>query len=109
MADDINIEITQTPINVSIKQTSIAVSMLQTGPKGDGPVSGATVDANYHLIVSAQGNNYDAGYVRGPAGATGLTGPQGPQGLPGQGIVNLDGGTPSSIYGGITSLDFGGV
>lgn len=46
---------------------------------------------------------------QGTPGKQGPAGPQGPQGLPGQGIVNLDGGTPSSIYGGITSLDFGGV
>ena len=46
---------------------------------------------------------------QGTPGKQGPAGPQGPQGLPGQAIVNLDGGTPSSVYGGITSLDFGGV
>jgi len=33
----------------------------------------------------------------------------GPQGLQGASIADLDGGTPSSIYGGITSIDCGGV
>jgi hypothetical protein len=36
-------------------------------------------------------------------------GPQGPQGPAGISIVNLDGGTPTSIYGGITSINSGGV
>jgi hypothetical protein len=34
---------------------------------------------------------------------TGLRGPRG------QGLINLDGGTPSTNYGGIQSIDAGGV
>jgi hypothetical protein len=50
----------------------------------------------------------------GPTGATGPTGPSvtgntGVTGSTGAIYVNMDGGSPSSIYGGITPLDGGGV
>lgn len=53
----------------------------------------------------------------GPAGPTGATGPQGIQGVIGAtgpqgpmgGTYNVDGGDPSSIYGGILPLDAGGI
>ena len=49
---------------------------------------------------------------QGPIGVPGPTGPSGvsgPSGASGEGILNLDGGTPSSIYGGITPINAGGV
>lgn len=42
----------------------------------------------------------------GTPGLPGATGPVGPQGI---GITNLDGGAPTSNYGGITPIDSGGV
>jgi hypothetical protein len=53
----------------------------------------------------------------GPAGPTGPAGPQGIQGVIGAtgptgpmgGTYNVDGGDPSSVYGGILPLDAGGV
>ena len=50
----------------------------------------------------------------GPQGPTGLAGPQGPAGANGPqgpmgGTYNIDGGDPSSIYGGILPLDAGGI
>lgn len=42
----------------------------------------------------------------GPAGATGPTGPQGPGGYS---TLNLDGGQPDSIYGGINPIDCGNI
>jgi hypothetical protein len=42
----------------------------------------------------------------GPLGPTGSTGPTGPTGFS---VANIDGGFPSTNYGGITSLDSGGV
>jgi hypothetical protein len=42
----------------------------------------------------------------GPAGPTGATGSTGPTGIS---VVNIDGGFPSTNYGGITSLNAGGV
>ena len=44
----------------------------------------------------------------GPTGATGATGSTGPTGPMG-GTLNVDGGDPSSIYGGILPLDAGGI
>ena len=48
----------------------------------------------------------------GPAGVAGIdgpSGPSGPSGASGEGLLNLDGGIPSSIYGGISAIDAGGV
>jgi hypothetical protein len=45
----------------------------------------------------------------GPTGPAGPQGPSGPAGASGEGLLNLDGGTPGSLYGGITSIDAGGV
>ena len=42
----------------------------------------------------------------GPAGPTG---PTGPQGIPGYSILNIDGGAPDSIYGGIPVIDCGSI
>lgn len=47
-----------------------------------------------------------AGLVTGPQGPKGDTGAQGPQG---PAVGNLDGGLPSSTYGGINPIDCGGV
>lgn len=53
------------------------------------------------------------GGTTGPTGATGPSGPAGPTGATGPagsgGDSNLDGGTPSSVYGGADPIDGGGV
>jgi len=46
---------------------------------------------------------YDAFWVEAVAGTAGPQGPAGPA------LANIDGGTPSSVYIGITSIDAGGV
>jgi hypothetical protein len=86
---------------------------LQYSPAGTSPVTPATpsVIANLGQIMYTQ---------LGPTGATGLLGPTGPTGSlgptgsigpagPSTVISNLDGGAPNSNYGGITSIDCGGV
>lgn len=51
----------------------------------------------------------------GPAGSTGSAGPTGPTGVTGDTgptgpiFQNVDCGTPTSIYGGVTPIDCGGV
>ena len=45
----------------------------------------------------------------GPSGPTGPTGATGSTGPTGSSVVNIDGGEPSTNYGGISSLDSGGV
>ena len=115
---NINITIKQFAIVATISVVTISVVMLQQGPKGDGPVDGAYVDGSYHLIISAQGNDYDAGYVRGAAGPQGLPGPAGPNqvtglitaganvSITGAGtlnspyIINSSGGGGSMVYPG---------
>lgn len=59
---------------------------------------------------------------QGPAGATGATGaagptgaastipgPTGPTGAQGDSIINVDGGGPTTNYGGVAAINFGGV
>ncbi len=47
-----------------------------------------------------------AGLITGPTGPMGPMGPTGPQG---PAVGNLDGGSPSSTYGGINPINCGGV
>lgn len=42
-------------------------------------------------------------------GATGPTGPAGPQGPGGYSTLNLDGGHPDSVYGGLPLIDSGSI
>lgn len=46
---------------------------------------------------------------KGDTGATGATGPAGPQGPSGYSTLNLDGGQPDSVYGGLTLIDSGNI
>ena len=83
-------------------------------------------DVNDAYIVDADGDLYvwdgsvwnSVGQIVGPQGAqgntgaagpTGATGPTGVTGPTGEAYVNIDGGSPTSVYGGITPLDGGGV
>jgi hypothetical protein len=45
----------------------------------------------------------------GPAGPAGVNGAQGPQGPAGPASGDVDGGTPTSVYGGLDPTDGGGV
>jgi hypothetical protein len=45
----------------------------------------------------------------GPAGPTGPSGPTGPTGADGAAFVNVDGGEPSTVFGGVSPLDGGSV
>ena len=86
-------------------------------------------DVNNPFIVGLQRWYWDGAVWRilvsdGPVGPTGPTGPQGPTGSIGiDGVTgptgatgatgpifqNVDGGTPTTVYGGITPIDCGGV
>jgi hypothetical protein len=70
-----------------------------TGPQGFQGDAGAQ---GFQGDIGAQG-------FQGDIGAQGSQGFQGVQGAPGEGKVNIDGGTPSTIYGGVGSFDAGGV
>jgi len=73
-----------------------------SGSVGDGYVT--QDDGHLHIWL---GNSWlDVGPVRGPQGYTGSAGTGSSGGIS---FGNYDGGEPDSIYGGITSLDAGGV
>lgn len=56
--------------------------------------------------VGGGGTSYEISSSRGIQGEPGPVGPQGPQGIS---VANLDGGSPTSTYGGIDPIDCGGV
>lgn len=69
---------------------------------GIGSVSAGTAGASITGTFPSQLLNLTL--PTGPAGPTGLTGPAGPNGFS---SLNLDGGSPSSIYGGTPLIDAG--
>lgn len=46
---------------------------------------------------------------QGPTGPQGVKGDKGDKGDTGEAYINIDGGTPTSVYGGIVNLDGGDV
>lgn len=80
-----------------------------------------SVSANYYdLSIGSVSQGLAAASITGtfpnqilnltlPQGATGPAGPTGPQGPSGYSTLNLDGGHPDSVYGGLTLVDSGSV
>lgn len=78
-----------------------------------------TVSSNYYnLIIGSVSQGVAAASITGtfpnqtlnlslPQGATGPAGPAGPQGPSGYSTLNLDGGQPDSVYGGLPLIDSG--
>ena len=64
--------------------------------------NGATWDVLRSSVSFSTGATGATG-TTGAVGSTGVTGPTGSV------YVNIDGGSPTSVYGGITPLDGGGV
>jgi hypothetical protein len=64
--------------------------------------NGATWDVVRSSVSFSTGATGATG-TTGAVGSTGVTGPTGSV------YVNIDGGSPTSVYGGITPLDGGGV
>ena len=94
-----------------VSQTQNIAPTGPTGPTGPAGSTGATGVAGPTGATGPQGPQGIPGTAAatgatGPSGATGATGPTGPSGFS---IVNLDGGSPTSTYGGITAVDLGGV
>jgi hypothetical protein len=96
---------------------TISTAVGAQGPQGFQGVVGAQGPQGFQGVVGAQGPQGFQGVVgaqgpqgfQGDAGAQGPQGFQGVQGAAGEGKVNIDGGTPSTIYGGVGSFDAGGV
>ena len=62
--------------------------------------------ATWDVVRSSVSFSTGATGATGTTGAVGSTGATGPTGSV---YVNIDGGSPTSVYGGITPLDGGGV
>jgi hypothetical protein len=107
------------PAQLIIKRTSVAgrkplANQLAFGELALNYTDGLLFYKDANSIVQTVGGLGATG-VQGPSGATGpsgtagfdgatgATGPQGPS------VVNIDGGNPSSNYGGINSIDAGGI
>lgn len=81
----------------------------------------ATISSNYYnLAIGSVSQGVAAASITGsfpnqtlnltlPQGATGPTGPAGPQGPGGFSTLNLDGGQPDSVYGGLPLIDSGNI
>jgi hypothetical protein len=102
--------------------TTIAVGSTTTSAPGSNALvtnsgSSTAVVLNFTIPQGATGPKGDTGLTgpQGPKGDKGDTGSQGIQGIQGEigpqgeSIANLDGGAPDSNYGGITSINCGGV
>jgi hypothetical protein len=79
-----------------------------TGPTGATGADGATGPSGTQGVSGVSGETGATG-PSGPSGPLGPTGSTGPTGPTGFSVANIDGGFPSTNYGGITSLDSGGV
>lgn len=78
-----------------------------------------TISSNYYnLSIGSVSQGVAAASITGafpnqvlsltlPQGATGPQGPAGPQGPSGFSTLNLDGGQPDSVYGGLPLIDSG--
>lgn len=80
-----------------------------------------TISSNYYdLSIGSVSQGTAAASITGtfpsqilnltlPQGATGPAGPAGPQGPSGFSTLNLDGGQPDSVYGGLPLIDSGNI
>jgi hypothetical protein len=80
-----------------------------------------TISSNYYdLSIGSVSQGVAAASITGtfpnqilnltlPQGATGPAGPTGPQGPGGYSTLNLDGGQPDSVYGGLPLIDSGNI
>jgi hypothetical protein len=98
------------PAQLIIKRTSVAgrkplANQLAFGELALNYTDGLLFYKDANSIVQTVGGLGATG-VQGPSGANGATGATGPQG---PSVVNIDGGNPSSNYGGINSIDAGGI
>ena len=84
---------------------------IDTIPAYDGVPETPGVILNVSQVMYTQLGPTGATGPTGPTGSIGVTGPTGSIGPAGPSTVisNLDGGAPDSNYGGITSIDCGGV
>jgi len=74
---------------------NLSVGTVSTGSTSSASISGTFPNQYLNLVLQP-----------GPTGPAGPTGPQGPGGFS---TLNLDGGHPDSIYGGLPLIDSGSI
>ena len=100
---------------------AVSVMLGPTGPQGSfttsdtAPSDPEAGDGWFNSTNARFFIYYDSYWVeaatnfKGAVGSQGIQGEDGPTGAAGPAVANIDGGTPSSVYTGITSIDAGGV
>ena len=97
-------------IQVYWQTANTSVSIESLAASGNYPRTPSVIFTATQVMYTQLGPTGPTGVigVTGPTGSLGPTGSIGPAG-PSTVISNLDGGAPDSNYGGITSIDCGGV
>lgn len=80
---------------VSATYYNLSIGTVSSGATASASISGSYPNQFLNLVLQP-----------GPTGPTGPTGPQGPSGYS---TLNLDGGHPDSVYGGLTLIDSGSI
>lgn len=83
---------------ISSNYYDLNVGSVTAGTTPSASITGAFPNQTLNLVLA-----------QGPAGPTGPQGPVGPAGSSGYATLDLDGGHPDSVYGGVNPIDAGGV
>ena len=104
-----------TAIRVDMLETRLgevaqSLSLGATGPTGPtGPTGSTGPTGATSTTPGPTGPTGPTGPSGGPTGPTGPSGSTGPTGPAGASVINIDGGTPSTVYGGVSTIDAGSV
>ena len=80
---------------ISANYYDLSIGSVTSGPAPAATITGLFPNQTLNLVLQ-----------QGPTGATGPAGPQGPSGYS---TLNLDGGHPDSVYGGLPLIDSGSI
>lgn len=76
---------------VTANYYDLSIGSVSSGPSAGASITGTFPNQYLNLVLQQ--------------GPTGPAGPEGPQGPSGYSTLNLDGGQPDSVYGGLTLID----
>jgi hypothetical protein len=83
---------------ISSNYYNLSVGSVTAGTSPSANISGTFPNQTLNLVLA-----------QGPQGIQGPVGPTGPAGSSGYATLDLDGGHPDSVYGGVNPIDAGGV
>jgi hypothetical protein len=83
---------------ISSNYYNLAIGSVSAGTTPSASITGSFPNQLLNLVLA-----------QGPTGATGPQGPVGATGSSGYSTLNLDGGAPNSVYGGVNPINAGGV